>query len=514
MKWLAVLAVLVSLPASAPAAERFALIIGHNRGQGDEADLNFAEADAQKMHDVLRDLGGFAPHNMVLLKGVDAATAVQALADLERRVRAEDRDSILFVYYSGHADASALHLGASSLDIRKLETALTGSAATFRLLVLDSCRSGSVTRVKGARAVPAFDVAVKETLKSRGAVFLTSSSQGEDSQESERIRGSFFTHYLVSALMGAADDNDDGRIDLAEAYRYAHDRTVQASSRSLAGVQHPTFRYDLRGRGNVVLTAPGHVDPNRGVLDFPKDRGYLVLRGGREGAVVAEIGKNDQTRQLSLSPGNYFVIARGQRHLLEGNLSLAARQRVTVSDDGLERFEYARLVRKGGSDRTAVHGLEIGYRMRTAIVDSVTPCHGLALGYTADFSEFSLGARVHGCRSLFANELLTGSADELGAELRATRMWDFSWLSVGPGAALGSDLLSQSFNSLGTAAPRRTLAGHAGLLLLLSADLGGGFRVNLDVMGATYFFRLNENGMSELGARFAVVSGLGVGKQW
>ena len=59
-------------------------------------------------------------------------------------------------------------------------------------------------------------------------------SAGEDAQESDDIKGSFFTHHLVSALRGAADEDMDGRVVLEEAYRYTYNETLRASNRTPA----------------------------------------------------------------------------------------------------------------------------------------------------------------------------------------------------------------------------------------------------------------------------------------
>ncbi len=172
---------------------------------------------------------------------------------------------MLLVYYSGHADAGALHLGGSRLELAELEQLVRGSAAAFRLLVLDSCRSGALTRVKGGTPIPPFDIQLNERVTGEGAVFLTSSSASEDSQESDELKGSFFTHALLSGLLGAADENGDGKVTLDEAYRHAYEATLRASSRTLAGTQHPTFQYDLRGTGDLVLASLDARSPHAGL---------------------------------------------------------------------------------------------------------------------------------------------------------------------------------------------------------------------------------------------------------
>ena len=85
-------------------------------------------------------------------------------------------------------------------------------------------------------------------------MLLTSSAADEDSQEADRIGGSYFSHHLASGLLGDADRSGDGRVSLAEAYAYAYARTVADTAESAAGAQHPTFSYELAGNGDVVLT--------------------------------------------------------------------------------------------------------------------------------------------------------------------------------------------------------------------------------------------------------------------
>src|SRR5262249_46592970 len=147
-----------------------------NAGQRDEANLRFAETDAGKLYEVLKDLGGFLPENMLLLRGEDAAAARRALIAMNDRIRQDailkGTQAILFVYYSGHADATALHLGATDLEHEQLVQLVRGSSAEFRLLVVDACRSGSLTHVKGGTPAPPFAISVDERLAGTGAVFL------------------------------------------------------------------------------------------------------------------------------------------------------------------------------------------------------------------------------------------------------------------------------------------------------------------------------------------------------
>ena len=88
----------------------------------------------------------------------------------------------------------------------------------------------------------------------RGYAFLTSSSADEAAQESDLIEASFFTHYLISGMRGAADVTGDGRVTLHEAYQFAFDETRARTLGTVGGTQHPAYEGQMRGTGGVVMT--------------------------------------------------------------------------------------------------------------------------------------------------------------------------------------------------------------------------------------------------------------------
>jgi hypothetical protein len=487
----AMAAAAAAAPSSATAAvERFAVLIGHNEGARGDAPLRYAEDDAGKVQDVLRDLGGFDPDHMVLLLGEDATTVRRALIAMNDRLRArlpQAHQALLFVYYSGHADAESLHLGGTMLALSELEQLVRGSSAEMRLLVVDACRSGALTRVKGGQRTVAFKMQLDQRLAGEGAVFLTSSSANEDSQESDELRGSFFTHYLVSGLLGPADVSGDGQVSLEEAYRYAYSHTLAASSRTLAGPQHPTFRYDLRGRGDFPLTmlVPGR----RATMRFPGGRAYLVFRDHPGGSVVAEVGAYDRHRAVMVRPGHYFVRGRGPDHLLEGHVTVATAQSVTVEDHDLERIEYARLVRKGGGELPRVHGLEGGYRFRTSLYGGGNLCHGPFAAYRLELQRLTLASRLGGCRGSFVNDHLRATTDEVDLELRLSHAFDMPLVTVDVALAAGAALLAQRFETRGSADDRTTAAGHLDAAFGAIVPIARGIHASVDVAAQTYLFR-------------------------
>lgn len=348
MTALVALAIAASLAGTTgPAERRFALIVGDSQGGAGTRPLRYAERDAKRIHAILTRLGGVREEDARLLTGVDADALRLAFAELSDKARAAKAagDTTLFIlYYSGHARDGDLRLGDSRLPLEELRASLRDAPADVRIGLLDSCQSGAITRSKGARLAPAFDVA--HGTSPHGLVLIASSSADEESQESDEINASFFTHYLASGLLGDADASGDGKVTLAEAYTYAYARTVGGTAETRAGSQHPVYLYDLGGAGDVVLT---ELSPARGGLVFPSgDEGvYVVLDPSRK--AIAEVAKGPGgARRLSLAPGRYTVKKRLADAVLVGDVAVDTTW-TEVSDLGMSRRPLEQDPQKGAS---------------------------------------------------------------------------------------------------------------------------------------------------------------------
>jgi hypothetical protein len=495
-------------------AERFALVVGNNAGDSDEPRLRYAEDDAHRIAEVLRELGGVRPEDLIVLRGEDAETVRHALIALNDRIRAAHAAELI-VYYSGHADASALHLGRTAIELAQLEQLVRGSAASLRVLILDSCRSGALTRIKGGTLEPGFAISLDPRPASDGVIFWTASSASENAQESDALRGSFFTHYLISGLLGAADRDGNGAVSLSEAYAYSYENTLRATSRTLSGTQHPTYHYELGGRDDVVLTAPGRAGDARAQVSFPEGTSYLLIRDSADGAVVGEVGAHDRTRRLSVRPGRYFVRGRAADALLEGTVQLAPAAQVAIRVEDLDRVAYARLVRKGRGERALAASAQAGYAARTSLWPGGGLCHGPFAGVAFDLPLVTVASRLGVCRGELRNPFLTATTDELAAELRGAHVWDVGRVSLSVGVSLGGSVIRQGFSRDGIAPDRRALAAHLGVLTGASVELVQGFYAGLEVNAMTYFFNQQTMGELVLGSPFAMrFDVLLLGKHW
>ena len=358
--FLVVTATLLASPRAA-LAFRSAVVVGNNVGAEDEPRLHYAESDARRIAQVLTTVGDFAPENTTLLEGRSVVEILDAIKRAEERLVRSGEDGMVLVYYSGHADSEALHIGNTRLPLRELQEEVDRSAIATRVMIIDACRSGTLTQTKGGHAAGGFAIEITPETDPHGAAIITSSSAGEDSQESDELQASFFTHHLASGLLGAADRDGDGAVTLAEAFAYAARQTLAATSTTAAGPQHPTFKVDLRGREDLVLARPGasgggtsaaHV----GHLNL-RQPGWYFIRRASDGAVIAEVTSETAARPLALAAGRYDILERSPDHLLSGTFSISTSASTTVTESDLRRIDFGQVVRKGGTRRTRAFGL-------------------------------------------------------------------------------------------------------------------------------------------------------------
>jgi len=323
--WLLVL--LAVAHSTAFAEQRYALVIGANPGWSADRPLRYAENDAERVRDVLVSLGGFAPDRVVLLRDPDTQEVRASLRDLARIAQNSTEETFVFVYYSGHADDQRLHLKGEPLAFSELQQTLRAVPATIKVAVLDTCKSGAVTRKGGAR-VDEFAVTV-DNPKLSGMVILTSSGADELSQESRSLAGSVFTHHFVSGLRGAADQDNDKQVTLTEAYHYAYTRT-RADTAPTGVPQRPGFRYELTGQGELVLAQLKQ--PKTARVTLPKgNAGKYVVLDSREWRLIAEArGERDREVSLALAPGSYRIKRFAADHLDVGSLVLGPGDKALV----------------------------------------------------------------------------------------------------------------------------------------------------------------------------------------
>lgn len=500
-------------PATASAARTVVVAIGNDLGRDDEVMLRFAERDAEAFGALMRRLGDVRPEDLVVVTGGTADDVRGVLDDVSGRLAREggEADTALLVYYSGHADATGLHLADTLLPYDELEARVSGAQARARVLLLDGCRSGGVTRVKGARPTEGFELKLDTRLEVEGLAILTSSTATEDSQESDTLGGSFFTHHLLGALRGAADTDRDGRVTLSEAQSYVYRNTLRSSGQT-EQLQHPTYAYDMRGRGELVLTRLA--DAHSARLRLAESDTYLIRSGGEGGAVVLEVHPEAADARVALPPGRYFIQQRRSDHFLESEVELPPGREVALADQPRRALAYAHLVRKGGASRS--QSVFVLATAETSPLDGGALVPGGTIRWALDLPWLTLGLRGRFGRREDTLDGLERATQTFGLDVSVERMVDLPVVSLSLGLLAGGRYAMQTFETHLDADDRRAFAGGFGLQGAAEVPLGERFALRLEGGPYTQVLRVatTQNGAeasADTTSRLTFWLGLGAG---
>ncbi len=435
-------ALLIASGVRAEDPTRILVAIGQNLGAAQDERLRYAERDAERMSQVLTALGDIAPNRTYVVTDASAERVRQVLAEVRGRAM-ELKDVVLIAYVSGHGDERAMRLGDSRLPYDELRALLASIPARVRVLFVDACTSGALIRGKGGRLIKPFAIDLEGSRAIEGQVVITSTGPSEPAQEWEALGGALFTHHLMSALRGAADRNDDGRVTLFEAYSYSYDRTLAASSAAWAGGQHPSHEIDLRGAGDLVLTRPG--GRSSGVVLDRELSGRYVITSALSGELIAELDKTRGRRvRLALDAGRYVVRKPEGAFVRVGEVTVLPGGVTQLDDADLEQVPYMEVARRGGTG-LRVWSLEIGSTLGTGTVagSGLTPRIGVALGRERGPLAFSAGFEFGLDR--FRAEMLSVDQRELWGFAEARLRMPIAWTLPFVGARAGVGFIHQSF---------------------------------------------------------------------
>lgn len=340
-------------PDQAASVRRFALLVGANDGGSDRELLRYADSDAEMFGKALTELGGLDKDDRVRLDDPDIASLEQGFADVTAKIRkartAGERVQFVF-YYSGHSDETGLLLGGVRVDYKRLRGLIDKVPADVRIAILDSCSSGAFTRYKGGKKREPFLAGAAAQVE--GHAYLTSSSADEAAQESDRIGGSFFTHFLVTGLRGAADADNDRRVTLDEAYRFAFDETLARTETTSGGPQHAAYDISLAGTGDLVMT---DLRKTSAKLEIAADVFGRIYVRDRRGNLTAELfkPKGSGVVTLALEPGDYAVTIDDGRNLHRADVAVRSNKTELLAVASLDdiAIEGTRLRGDGPPDK-------------------------------------------------------------------------------------------------------------------------------------------------------------------
>lgn len=265
--------------------------------------------DARDIVDTLCAPGhcGYPNVNVELLLD-DQATADGIRKAIARLVQVAKEDETVLFFFSGHGgrietgpgigeylipfDGEGNDLPGTGISGEELTRLLKGIKAKRLIILLDACHSAGTADVKSADLSSTVKSGIggktyNDLAQGVGRVVMASCRPTEESVVLSGMRNSLFTHHLLAALKGAAQDRGDGLIRVFDVFHHVSD-TVPAQQAD----QHPVFKAQdlennyplalrLGGKG-VATSTHGNVGTTSGVARPPalSPRARLALKSG------------------------------------------------------------------------------------------------------------------------------------------------------------------------------------------------------------------------------------------
>lgn len=213
----------------------WAVIVGVARYQHMQS-LNYTDDDAYRMYAFFKSPeGGALPDNQVTILVDESATREKIIKSMEDMFAKADENDLILFYFSGHGEKQGLlpidYNGYDNvLEHQTIRDVLAKSKAKYQICITDACYSGKMEETLTSKAD-----SYSETEKSRiqqlyrsplldfdnkSLALLMSSQAQETSVENSGLRQGIFSHFLLRALKGEADNNNDRAVTLDEAFRY------------------------------------------------------------------------------------------------------------------------------------------------------------------------------------------------------------------------------------------------------------------------------------------------------
>ncbi len=362
----AVLSALVFLPRPASAeVQRIGVFIGIDHGLADEPTLHYASRDAKEMGEAFRAAGTIDEDRIYLLVNTPLDKVRGALEEVRGRVRElrkSGKESMVLIYYSGHANSQGLHVQGREFPRQELSQYLDSLESNLKVVILDACESGDYLRRKGGHLVEAPKLVTLDKLEGKGTIYISSSSAGEMSQESEDYRGAIFTHHFLNGMRGLADYDGDKNIRLMEAFDYARVSTKREEIQGKVDQQNPEFDFDLTGESDPIVA---HLNRQESRLLLEKmPSGPLEIYNGSTLELESKVWLTGQDTVSFSLPSNKHILTYGEKdgsRILEVDLTW---QRTAVVKPDIFRCKSKSLLfSKGGrSLDMGFHGVQIGMR--------------------------------------------------------------------------------------------------------------------------------------------------------
>ena len=232
----------------------YAVVIGIEQYREKLPKADFADRDAKLVGEYLTKVLGY-PEENVIVRTNERATRTDLVKYFEEWLRNNaEKDSSVFVYYSGHGapnaktgeayfvpyDGDPSFVDSTAYPVKQLYAALDKLPAKDITVVLDSCFSGAGGRSVLAKGARPMGLSMENaTLASSRTVVLAASGGDQISNSFEEKGHGLLTYYFLKGLQGEGDGNKDGTIEMAELYDYVKPNVQRIARKQYNNEQTP-----------------------------------------------------------------------------------------------------------------------------------------------------------------------------------------------------------------------------------------------------------------------------------
>jgi uncharacterized protein YcfL len=219
--------------------------------------VSFAKKDALIMKEYFIKILGVPEENIITIVDSDA-TKGRLNGYLKNYIPSNvTSETTLYVYFAGHGapslksgdpylvpyDGDTLFIEETGYKLRDFYRDIEKLKIRQTYIFIDSCFSGSAARAAEMLTQnmrPALLNVNEVELVDDKIISLSSSSQGQTSNSYPEKEHGLFTYYLLKALDGEADSNNDHWLSIREVYKYVSQQ-VNRTSRRIGSEQNPSI---------------------------------------------------------------------------------------------------------------------------------------------------------------------------------------------------------------------------------------------------------------------------------
>lgn len=232
----------------------YAIVIGIEQYRQKLPKADFATADAKTFTEYLTKVMGYPEENVVTLLN-DRATNVDLVKYFEKWLHNNvDKDSTVFVYYSGHGapdpttggaylvpyDGDPSFIAETGYSLKRMYDALGKLPAKEIIVALDSCFSGAGGRsvlAKGAR--PLVMNLQDNIVLSKNMTVMSASSGEQISSTYDEKRHGLFTYFMLKAIKNEDVVKKDGSIAISDLFSYLKPQVESIARKQYNNEQTP-----------------------------------------------------------------------------------------------------------------------------------------------------------------------------------------------------------------------------------------------------------------------------------